>query len=296
MTPICYRRTKVGLVKVLYGGSSTSLSCQNTSSIYVPAYDFGPVSLYASLSKIYIDHDDVIGNEGSNSWVQSVRFDKNIAVLDIRGQANFARMQGAVVPFKLGKQSSVPLAGDVFTPLLIFATIVMVKGVSDVRSIAEKEVEQLANASEKVHCCSSSILLASSKNIEEHRKHESRGNVAPIALVLNSQKDTEICEVGFALGSNEYEFMQLLPLMRHSIILQSQREEKIGLVVLKNECYRRLLSEKKAAKIAKHVDKCARELLSRSELSSSSDICPTALLTKCVSLYEIMRTLQFIFG
>jgi len=141
------------------------------------------------------------------------------------------------------------------------------------------------------------VLLASAKNIEQYYAHDSRVNtgVAPIALVLNSHKDTGLCELGFAFGSisnNSNALMSLLPLMRHSIIRYSQREEDLRLDVLKDECYSRLLSEKRAVKIAKHVDKCASDLLSR---VASNDTCPTALLTKCVSLYEIMRTLQFIY-
>jgi hypothetical protein len=320
MTPLCYRRTRDGLVKVLYGGSSASLSCQNSSSMHVPMYDFAPVSVYASLSKIFIEnrHADNI------AWEESVRLDANVDVLNITGQAKRAHMQGAVVPFKLGKKSSVPLSGDVFTPFLKFVNIVRVDGSEDVRNAAEKEVQQLvqgaggrksllakmmddtiiyghSNASEKVHCCSSSVLLASSKNMAQYDKHGSRDNagIVPIALALNSQKDTGICELGFAFGSvsnNTNKFMSLLPLMRQSIIRYSQREEELRSDVPKDECYSRLLSEKQAAKIVKHVDKCARELLSRIEMSSSNDTCPSALLTKCVSLYEIMRTLQFIIG
>ena len=86
--------------------------------------------------------------------------------------------------------------------------------------------------------------------------------------------------------------MSLLPLVRHSIIRYSRSEEKL---LLTNECYRVLLTDKQAVKIARHVDKNAREMISRIESDSSSDDnTPTALLTKCLSLYEIMRTLQFI--
>jgi len=318
MTPLCYRRTRDGLVKVLHGGSSSSLSCQNNSSIQVSMYDFAPVSVYASLSKIFTEK----GSANNNAWEESVRLDAKVDMLNITGQAKRAHMQGVVVPFKLGEKSSVPLSGDVvFTPFLKFANIVRVEDVSeDARNAAVKEVQQLvqgaggkkgvlanmledtifyrhSNISEKVHCCSSSVLLASAKNIEQYYAHDSRVNtgVAPIALVLNSHKDTGLCELGFAFGSisnNSNALMSLLPLMRHSIIRYSQREEDLQLDVLKDECYSRLLSEKRAVKIAKHVDKCASDLLSR---VASNDTCPTALLTKCVSLYEIMRTLQFIY-
>eukprot|EP00985_Skeletonema_marinoi_P033910 scaffold42565_cov146-Skeletonema_marinoi.AAC.1 len=252
MTPLCYRRTRDGLVKVLHGGSSASLSCQNNSSIQVSIYDFAPVSVYASLSKIFTEN----GSANNNAWEESVRLDPKVDMLNTTGQAKRAHMQGAVVPFKLGEKSSVPLSGDVFTPFLKFANIVRVEDASeDVRNAAVKEVQQLvqwaggkkgvlanmledtifyrhSNASEKVHCCSSSVLLASAKNIEQYYAHDSRANtgVAPIALVLNSHKDTGVCELGFAFGSNSNNsnaLMSLLPLMRHSIIRYSQREEDL---------------------------------------------------------------------
>ena len=315
MTPLCYRRTRDGLVNVLYGGSSASLNCQNNSSMHVPMYDFSPFSVYASLSKIFIEN----ASAGNNVWGESVALDAKLGMLKCTGQAKRAHIQGAVVPFKLGKKSSVPLADDVFMPFLKVAKIVRVKDVSeDVRNAAEREVQLVAgrrgllskmledtfccshsNASEKVHCCSSSVLLASSKNIEQCA-HDSLDNasVEPIALVLNSHKDSGLCELGFAIGSsanNSNELMSLVPLMRHSIIRYSQREEDLRLDVLKDECYSRLLSEKRAAKVVKRVDKSASEVLSRID-ASKSDTCPSALLTKCVSLYEIMRTLHFIIS
>ena len=312
MTPLCYRRTRDGLVKVLYGGSSASLSCQKSSSTHVSMNNFAPISVYASLCKTFIEN----GNADTNSWEESIS--PKAGVLNTRGQAKRGHMQGVVVPFKLGNKSSV------LTPFLKFAKIVRAEDDSeDVRSGAEKECQQLvqgaggrknvlvrmmedkishSNASKNVQCYSNSVLLASSKNIEQYHGHDSRDNnagIVPIALVLNSQKETGICELGFAFASvanNSNELMSWMPLMRHSIIRYSQREEDLRLDVLKNEFYSRLLSEKRATKIVKHVDKCAREILSRLEMSSSNDTCPTALLTKCVSLYEIMRTLQFIIG
>jgi hypothetical protein len=284
MTPLCYRRTRKGLIKVLFGGSSISLSCQNSSSVHVPMCNFGPVSVYASLSKIIKDNQ--------LNRTPNIRFDKKPANMQ----------QGVVVPFTLGKRSSIPLSGDtVCTPFLNFARIIRAaKDGTEARSIAEREVQQMiqarigVNGSEKVHCCSSSVLLASSTNIEQYHGNESHNDGAPIALVFNPRQGTEICELGFALGSDD---MSLLPLVRHSIIRYSRSEEKLQSDVLKNECYRALLSEKQAVKIARHVDKSAREMITRIESDSSSgDNTSTALLTKCLSLYEIMRTLQFIIG
>jgi hypothetical protein len=283
MTPLCYRRTRKGLIKVLFGGSSSSLSCQNSSSVHVPVCNFGPVSVYASLSKIIKDNQLNKPN---------IRFDKKPANMQ----------QGVVVPFTLGKRSSIPLSGDtMFTPFLNFARII--RNASDgteARSIAEREVQQMiqarkgVNGSEKMHCCSSSVLLASSKHMEQYHGNESHNNGAPIALVFRPRQGSEICDLGFALGSDD---MSLLPLVRHSIIRYSRSEEKLRSDVLKNEFYRVLLTDKRAAKIARHVDKNAREMISRIESDSSSDDnTPTALLTKCLSLYEIMRTLQFIIG
>jgi len=312
MTPLCYRRTRDGLVKVLYGGSSASLNCQNDSSMHVSMYDFSPFPVYASMSKMLIDNESA----GNNAWEESVTLDAKLGMLKFTGRAKRAHMQGAVVPFKLGKKSSVSLAGDVFMPFLKVANIIRVKDVSeDVRNAAENEVQQLmqgaggrrglltkmledticyshSNASEKVHCCSSSVLLTSSKNIEQY-VHDSLDNasVEPIALVLNSHKDTGLCELGFAIGSSvncSNELMSLVPLMRNSIIRYSQREEDLRLDVFKDECYSRLLSENRAAKIVS-------EVLSRID-ESKSGTCPSALLNKCISLYEIMRTLHFIIG
>ena len=282
MTPLCYRRTRNGLIKVLFGGSSSSLTCQNSSSVHIPVCNFDPVSVYASLSKIIKDNQL---NRKPN-----IRFKKHANI-----------QQGVVIPFTLGKRSSIPLSGDtVFTPSLNFAGIIRnAKDGTEARSIAEKEVQQMTqarksvNGSEKVHCCSSSVLLASSKHIEQYHRNESH-NGAPIALIFNPRQGTEICELGFALGSDD---MSLLPLVRHSIIRYSRSEEKLLSDVLKNECYRALLSEKQAVKIARHVDKSACEMISRIESDSSSDDnTPTAMLTKCLSLYEILRTIQFIIG
>jgi hypothetical protein len=320
MTPLCYRRARDGrLVKVLYGGSSASLNSQTNSSMHVSMNDFSPFSVYASLSKMFVNKTSA----GNNAWEESVRFDAKLGMMKLTGQAKRAHMQGVVVPFKLGKKSSVALTGDVFLPFLKVANITRVKDVSeDVRSAAQKEVQQMVqgaggrsgllskmlensicygrcNPSEKVHCSSNSVLLASSKNIERYT-HDliDNADVQPIALVLNSHKDTGLCELGFAIGSsfnNSNELMSMVPLMRHSIIRYSQREEDLRLDALQDEFYSRLLSEKMTAKIAKHVHKSASDILSRIDVTKS-DTCPSALLTKCTSLYDIMRTLHFIIG
>lgn len=317
--PLCYRRARDGrLVKVLYGGSSASLNSKTNSSMHVSMNDFSPFSVYASLSKMFINKTSPV----NNAWEESVTFDAKLGMMKFTGQAKRAHMQGVVIPFKLGKKCA-PLAGDVFVPFLKVSNITRVKDVSeDVRNVAEKEVQQMVqgaggkrgllskmlesstcygrfNPSEKVHCSSNSVLLASSKNIERYT-HDliDNADVEPIALVLNSHKDTGLCELGFAIGSsfnNSNELMPLVPLMRHSIIRYSQREEDLRLDALKDEFYSRLLSEKMTAKIAKHVDKSASEVLSRIDVTKS-DTCPSALLTKCTSLYEIMRTLHFIIG
>ena len=314
MTPLCYRRTRDGLKKVYYGGSSTSFNFQNNSSIHISMHDVAPVCIYATLSKTYVQNEDT----DNNPWEESMALNEHFMVT-ISGRAKRCYMQGAVVPFKLGKKSSIPLAGDVFAPLLKFAKIVRLDGdAGNVRNAAEKEVQRLMQAGcvgkslpmtmmdtrshSKVHCSSNSAFLASSKKIDECHKQVSLDNrerdFAPIALVYNSQKDKDLCELGFAFGSisnNSNEIMSLIPLMRHSIIRCAQQEEDLQVKVLKDECYSRLLSEKRAIKIARHVDKAASELLSRIE-KPHDDACSAALLTKCISLYEIMRTLQFIIG
>ena len=56
------------------------------------------------------------------------------------------------------------------------------------------------------------------------------------------------------------------------------------------EAYHLLLTEKKTAKVAKHIIRSCDDLVTKVEKIEHA--CPNELLTAAVSLYEIIRTLK----
>ncbi|KAL3765749.1 hypothetical protein ACHAWU_009717 [Discostella pseudostelligera] len=116
--------------------------------------------------------------------------------------------------------------------------------------------------------------------------------------------DSDVGVVEIAVGSNVInpdESMSFLPLIRQGIIrhglgqhhqYHSNLHRKTHTNLL--EMYHTLLTEKRTAKVAKHVRNIADELMASIDKAPGHS-CPAELLTTSISLYETLRTMNIAF-
>ena len=151
----------------------------------------------------------------------------------------------------------------------------------------------------KVHCCSSSLLISNHPQLlSEAKEHCTNVGFGPLAINFPGGDQSD---VAFAVGSSlitPNESLAILPLIRQAIIRQSldhkkTRRSKENLKSL--ETYHILLTEKKTAKLTKHVERSCNDLLAALEKHEKEHLCPNELLTASISLYEILRTLNIAF-
>jgi len=159
----------------------------------------------------------------------------------------------------------------------------------------------------KVYCCSNSLGVGYSE-AETTESYTANVGFGPIAVV-KSKASTENNattsqdgggEVAFAVGSSlisPEQALSMLPLIRQAFMRQSLNERlsrssqrsKDSMKLL--EAYHLLLTEKKTAKVTKHIIRSCDDLVTRIEKVEHS--CPNELLTAVASLYEIIRTLKY---
>ena len=167
----------------------------------------------------------------------------------------------------------------------------------------------------KVYCCSSMVRCT---EIDCNTNHQVSGMMTycvnigfgPISLMFHLSDNANIApekdasNVAFAIGSNlltPNESMSFVPLIRHAIIRRVLEQH-----YLNRECktskdyvnllqdYHTLLNDKKTKKIAKYILRTSQELLVNIDKMTSNE-CPTTLLSSVITLYGIMRALQFSF-
>ncbi|KAL3763489.1 hypothetical protein ACHAW5_010881 [Stephanodiscus triporus] len=166
----------------------------------------------------------------------------------------------------------------------------------------------------KVHCCSSSMRCT---GIECDPNHQLSGmktycvniGFGPVAMLFRvpnkeAEKDRDVCDVAFAVGSSlitPNESLSILPLIRQAIVrrgleryyrYRSSRTSKDYLGLL--EAYHGLLNGKQTKKITKHIQRTVEELLANID-KTTTNVCPTTILTSSITLYEILRTINISF-
>jgi hypothetical protein len=167
----------------------------------------------------------------------------------------------------------------------------------------------------KVYCCSSMVRCT---EIDCNTNHQVSGMMTycvnigfgPISLMFHLSDNANIApekdasNVAFAIGSNlltPNESMSFVPLIRHAIIrrvleqhyLNRECKTSKDYVNLLQEYYK-LLNDKQTKKIAKYILRTTQELLVNIDKMTSNE-CPTTLLSSVITLYGIMRALQFSF-
>ncbi|KAL7439087.1 hypothetical protein ACHAXH_005356 [Discostella pseudostelligera] len=116
----------------------------------------------------------------------------------------------------------------------------------------------------------------------------------PMQSESDAVTDNDGGVVEIAVGSNVMnpdESMSFLPLIRQAIIRHGLGQHYQYHLL---EVYHKLLTEKRTAKVAKHVRKIADELMANIE-KAPGHTCPTELLTASISLYETLRTMNIAF-
>jgi hypothetical protein len=170
----------------------------------------------------------------------------------------------------------------------------------------------------KVYCCSSMVRCT---EIDFNANHQVSGGTmtycvnigfGPIALMFHlsnkadskTDPENDASNLAFAIGSNlltPNESMSFVPLIRQAIIRRVLEQH-----YLNRECktskdyvnllqdYHTLLNDKKTKKIAKYILRTSQELLVNIDKMTSNE-CPTTLLSSVITLYGIMRALQYSF-
>lgn len=175
-------------------------------------------------------------------------------------------------------------------------------------------------ASAKFYC--SSKLIHCRRTVREHNSLifsnvnelcfnagcSGRINMAIMCTQLNSESvtpnDNAVSVVEIAVGSNVMnpdECMSILPLLRQAIIRHGlgqhcQFQANMNSHDDSNmvDFYRKQLNENRSAKVTKHVQKIADELIA--DIDKTPELtCPSELLTATISLYEILRTIDIVF-
>lgn len=169
----------------------------------------------------------------------------------------------------------------------------------------------------KVYCCSSMVRCT---EIDFNTNHQVSGKMTccvnigfgPISLVLYSSDkadssivpENDVYKMAFAIGSNlltPNESMSFVPLIRQAIIrrvleqhyLNRQCKTSKDYVSLLQD-YHKLLNDKQTKKIVKYILRTSQEVLANIEKTTSNE-CPSTLLSSAITLYEIMRAMQFSF-
>ena len=169
----------------------------------------------------------------------------------------------------------------------------------------------------KVYCCSSMVRCT---EIDCNTNHHVSGTMTycvnigcgPISLMFHlsnkadskTDPENDASNLAFAIGSNlltPNESMSFVPLIRQAIIrrvleqhyLNRECKTSKDYVNLLQEYYK-LLNDKQTKKIAKYILRTTQELLVNIDKMTSNE-CPTTLLSSVITLYGIMRALQFSF-
>ena len=169
----------------------------------------------------------------------------------------------------------------------------------------------------KVYCCSSMVRCT---EIDCNTNHQVSGKMTycvnigfgPISLLLHSSDkadssivpEIDVYKLAFAIGSNSLtpnESMSFVPLIRQAIIrrvleqhyLNRQCKTSKDYVSLLQE-YHKLLNDKQTKKIVKYILRTLQELLVNIDKTTSNE-CPTTVLSSVITLYGIMRAIQFSF-
>ena len=169
----------------------------------------------------------------------------------------------------------------------------------------------------KVYCCSSMVRCT---EIDCNTNHQVSGKMTycvnigfgPINLLFHSSDkadssivpENDVYKLAFAIGSNlltPNESMSFVPLIRQAIIrrvleqhyLNRQCKTSKDYVSLLQE-YHKLLNDKQTKKIVKYILRTLHELLVNIDKTTSNE-CPTTVLSSVITLYGIMRAMSFSF-
>ena len=148
----------------------------------------------------------------------------------------------------------------------------------------------------KVYCCSNSLSVGYSgaETTESCTANIGFGPMSVVKCKASTENNVSTSqdgggEVAFAVGSSlisPEQVLSFLPLIRQAFMRQSKSSTKLL------EAYHLLLTEKKTAKVAKHIIRSCDDLATKVEKVEYSS-CPNELLTAVVSLYEIIRALKY---
>ena len=317
--------------RVVYGGTAASHNGNNNTidvsmNNYIPISAYASLSMVYS-DQLSVNRAQSVS---SKTWQQSSNIAQSNDLLCSSGSAKRCSSEmylGITLPFDIASRTNKvsPMTLDILDMRGSYHHTSVNQGdsQSNPRDIAEKQVLQWYQQSTsqqqytlpmireqkliqrhstgssvegaKVYCCSN-LLKVGYSGAETTESYTANIGFGPMVVVkYKASTETNITtsqdgggEVAFAVGSSlisPEQALSFLPLIRQAFMRQSKSSTKLL------EAYHLLLTEKKTAKVAKHIIRSCDDLVTKVE--KADHVCSNELLTAAISLYEIIRALKY---